>query len=134
MQPQRAEVNRFPNHRASPVNVCIVDKIVVLIVGESSKPQENTIILESLTKSKAFKSLFDVLEFSDRARKIATQAIFEVAQQYSPQCCLVNHVVGQVVKKNEDTFTFSKRMLRFLILATTNCCILRQRSLVHHLD
>ena len=33
-------------------------------------------MLESLTKSKAFKRLFDTLEFNDEAQKIATQVIF----------------------------------------------------------
>lgn len=37
LQPQRAEVNTFPNHKVGHVNVYTVDETVVLIVRESSK-------------------------------------------------------------------------------------------------
>lgn len=94
MQPQRAEVNPFPNHQVGHVSICTTVDTAMLIAEEYSKQQENATIIESLAKSKTFKSLFDVLEFNDKARKVVTYAFFEISQQYGPQCFLVNHAIG----------------------------------------
>lgn len=50
------------------------------ITEEISKAQEVNAILDSLTKSKVFKTLFHTLEFNDEARKASTQAIFKISQ------------------------------------------------------
>ncbi|PON41586.1 hypothetical protein PanWU01x14_288580 [Parasponia andersonii] len=66
-------------------------------------------MMENLMKSRAFKNLFDTLEFGDEARKKATHTIFKISQRFGPQCCSINYVVGRIAKKDKDTITFSKK-------------------------
>lgn len=64
---------------------------------------------EILMKFKVFKNLFDTLEFEEKAKEKATQAIMDVSQQYNSQCCLAVHAMGKIVRGNKDTMIFSKK-------------------------
>ena len=76
---QVAKKNLFPSHRS--VLTCSVveesEPIAVMEIGEcSTGTMQREDLIDILMKSRAFKNLFESLEFEEQARKEATKAIF----------------------------------------------------------